>query len=127
MSTLEMPTMTLDALKALTRGRDVNIAYKTRATWHTDKAGTTVTIRHHGNAIASISQNDLLVTGAGWNSVTTANRLRKILADNTVGANVFIKNGQMYIETRDGKRYLSDRLAHFSRDESGHWGEMYIV
>lgn len=121
-----MSTMTLDALKKHTRGRAVNIAYKTRAVCRTVRGWAMVSIEHHGKVIAVISPNILLVTGAGLDSVATANRLRKILRDNSISANVFIKNGQMYIETRGGKHRLSDGLAHFTRDENGHWGEMCI-
>mgnify|MGYP003543219327 CR=1 FL=1 len=122
-----MPTMTLDALKTRTNGRDANIAYKTRAVWHTDKGGTIVSIEHHGNVIAVISPNILIVTGAGWNSVTTANRLRKILRDNNIGCHVFVKDGLMRIRYDNVDYYLSHNAAHFARDEHGQWGQMHII
>lgn len=127
MSNLKMPTMTLDALKTRTKGRDANIAYKTRAVWHTDMGGVIVAIEHHGNVIATMSPNSLIVTGAGWNSVTTANRLHKILRDNNVSARVFVKAGQMTIENNNVKGYLSHNMAYFARGENGQWGQMSIL
>ena len=127
MTNLKLPVMTLDALKTLTNGKDARIAYKTCATWYAYKGVATVSIKHHGNVIATISPNILVVTSAGWNSVTTANRLRKILRDNNVNAHVFVKDGLMRIKSDDGERYLSNNYAHFARCENGKWVQMYIV
>lgn len=88
MSNLKLPRMTYDSLKLgieqrRTRNPDtpMTLAYATTAEYYYEYGDEFIGIRHHGNAIAQVGPDRLDLTTAGWDSVTTANRLHKILGD----------------------------------------------
>lgn len=90
MSNLKLPTMTYDNLSKLLGGRSAKtLAYATTAERH---ANGNIIVRQHGNAIAELSPDTLYIDQCGWDSSTTANRLRKVMADNEVGYYVRIRD-----------------------------------
>lgn len=86
MSNLSLPKMTFPTLSGMLQNARlkgnwrVKLAYETTAERGND--GKTIIVRHHGNAIAHIGPDFFTLTGAGWNSRTTADRLNAILRDN---------------------------------------------
>lgn len=46
----------------------------------------------HGNAIAKIEKDELYISTAGWNSLTTRERLNGF-----PGVKVYVKKGQLYL------------------------------
>lgn len=89
MSNLKMPTMTYENLsKILGSKSEKKICYATEIASY--PGGIRVT--QHGNTIANISESSVMVTNAGWDSSTTANRLRKIMNDNNIGFYVRVRN-----------------------------------
>lgn len=90
MSNLKMPKMTIGNLRNITNGHDKTIAYKTDIVWNVDK--TKCGIYHHNSLIAVIDESGykgheriVSVSTAGYASMTTIARIRKILHDNTHG------------------------------------------
>lgn len=86
MSNLNLPKMTYTTLSGLIHLRaaqhrygPVKLAYETTAERVSDGS---VLVRHHGNPIAQIGPDWFTLSGAGWNSSTTATRLAQILRDN---------------------------------------------
>ena len=90
MSNIKMPTMTYDNLDTiLGKSEEKTICYATKITrW----ANGAIAVRQHGNTIAVLSPLALFVTNCGWDSSTTANRLRKIMGDNKIGYYVRIRD-----------------------------------
>lgn len=94
MSNLKLPTLTWHALECITAGRPtVTVAYKTTVTANADGMFGTFAIRHHGNLIAYVGLTSIQLVHAGWNSVTTANRLNRVCVDNGVNVRVGIRQG----------------------------------
>lgn len=108
MSNLKLPTMTHENLSKLVPvGKIRKLAYATEARHHTDG---TIVVTQHGNIIATMTTDSLYVSNAGWDSTTTATRLRKILGDNKTG---------YYVRIRDyGMRFYND--SHTELDSSFH-------
>lgn len=78
MSNLKLPKMSFYNLNRLLGNRwSETLAYATTAERDGDR---TILVRHHGNAIATISDDVVTLSTAGWHSRTTANRLNAILA-----------------------------------------------
>lgn len=120
MSNLTLPRMTYVTLKGMLNNArlknrsEVKLAYATTAEYTGGE--NTITIRHHGNAIAMLTPEHIHLTGSGWNSQTTATRLRTILNDNqTVLAENF---GRTYysVTSRDNQREYGLFLTGTTRD-----------
>lgn len=103
----------------------------------------TIIVKHHGNPIAEIGRDFFTITGAGWNSRTTADRLNKILRDNQTSLpspdSGFDDRLYYAVSSRDNKREcglfltawnhsvkqhnvrdIQYGIAHFSRIDSDH-------
>lgn len=79
MSSLIFPECTYDNLDCLLGGESRRkIAYETVAV----RDGGDIHVLHHGNLIATLHDDSLFLTTAGWDSRTTADRLRRIIAAN---------------------------------------------
>lgn len=92
MSNLKLPNLSYSNLKALTGGRyGKTIAYATTAT----DSDTLITVSHHGNEIADVSADSVILMTAGWHSQTTAARLNRLLVDN-------LSNTPYRVGIRDG-------------------------
>jgi len=143
MSNLSLPKMTYDTLRNLLgsgsafRTGTAKLAYETTAEWRAGRQS--IIVRHHGNVIAEIGQHYFTISGAGWNSVTTATRLAKILRDNqtstvegsdrvyySVSSRYNKRESGLFItgRTHGGKvrlvRNIQFGVAHFSRVDSDH-------
>lgn len=89
MSNLKLPTMTHDNLSKLLGGRSAKtLAYATTA----ERSGDSIIIRQHGNAIAELTPSQVTVDTCGYDTSTTANRLRTIMHDNSLGYYVRIRD-----------------------------------
>lgn len=135
MSNLNLPPMTYVTLRARITNRyptRVKLAYETTAELY---QGDTVLVRHHGNPIAHLGPDYFTLDNAGWNSVTTANRLNAILRDNQTPIVKGFDRVHYYAACRqrqigiwgrpaEGKdrllRVLDHSVAHFSRVDAQH-------
>lgn len=94
MSNLKLPVMTFDALaKNVKPGQTRKLAYATEA--YRSEAGDTIKVKQHGNTIAVLSHKSVFVDNCGWDTNTTATRIRKVLDDNSIPYYVRIKNFSM--------------------------------
>ena len=109
MSNLNLPTMTFENIAKKMVGKStLKLAYATEAVQ--GNSTSPIEILHHGNRIAVLSPENLYVSNCGWDSSTTATRLRKIMSDNNLG---------YYVRIRDfGMRLYSD--AHTEVDPAFH-------
>lgn len=148
MSNLTLPKMTYDTLRGmlsnarLKGGYKVKIAYETTIEF-SSMQDQTIIVKHHGNPIAEIGRDFFTITGAGWNSRTTADRLNKILRDNQTSLpspdSGFDDRLYYAVSSRDSKREyglfltawnhsvkqhnvrdIRSNVAHFSRVDSDH-------
>lgn len=104
MSNLNLPKMSFDNLNRLLGNRTAKtLAYATTAERDGDR---TIIVRHHGNAIATISDDVVTLSTAGWHSRTTANRLNAILAALELPGRygIGITQGQMVLREFHGKK-----------------------
>jgi hypothetical protein len=69
--------------------------------------GDAVVVRHHGSVIATISRREVEVDNAGYDSVTTAHRIDRVLVDNATGARCFIRNGETVVVDAEGVEHRS--------------------
>lgn len=94
MSNLKLPTMTYDNLhKILAKSKKslVKVAYATEVM----STANGISVLQHGNVIAELTPDTLYIDNCGYDTTTTATRLRKILADNGIGYYVRIKQYAM--------------------------------
>lgn len=90
MSNLKLPTMTYDNLSKLIGSKTARtLAYATTAERSSDGS---IIVRQHGNAIAELTPKTITVDQCGWDSTTTANRLRMVMRDNDLGYYVRIRD-----------------------------------
>ena len=94
MSNLKLPTMSYDNLTKLAKGYETKIAYATTIERYDDSPARIV-IRQHGNMIAQVTPDIIVIDNCGYDSSTTANRLRKIMQDNMLGYYVRIRDFEM--------------------------------
>lgn len=147
MSNLSLPKMTYVTLSGMLSNAEakgkfnpLKIAYETTIERLPRTVNGTpryvILVRHHRNPIAEIGPDYFTLDNAGWHSVTTANRLNRILRDNqTVLPNdpntdrlwyfVHVKRGEMLLsgrnvhgETQYGIRNFYEHSPHFSRVSS---------
>lgn len=118
MSNLKMPRMTVENLNIITRrGREI-IAYQTRANayWNDAEADNNYRITHHGNTIAIIGCDTVTISNGGWDSITTADRLRRILNDNGIPFTVRINDYSMVLyNRRNGEHVKVGNMAELGR------------
>ena len=78
----------------------------------------------HGNVIAKLTDDDLILSDCGWNTVTTRDRLNAILAHEDCMSMCFMRtqvvqrNGYPYFECWNHKISKKDRLLPFERTNS---------
>lgn len=95
MSNLNLPRMTYTNLSLTMGGRNHRqIAYATTL----ERVGPAIYVKHHSNVIAVLEPDQVYVTKCGWDSPTTANRLRTILHDNEIPYRVRIFKGEMRLD-----------------------------
>ena len=94
MSNLKLPTMSYDNLTKLSKGYEIKIAYATTIESY-DDSPKRIVIRQHGNIIAQVTPDIIVIDNCGYDSSTTANRLRKIMHDNNLGYYVRIRDFEM--------------------------------
>lgn len=110
MSNLKLPRMTFANLSTKAKaGKRVKIAYATEIACNADE----VMVYHHGNHIATLGKDFTLLTNAGWNSRTTANRLHTIAMDNGAGFGIGIKGGLMEVRPVGAKPRPMNRYETF--------------
>lgn len=81
----------------------MNTAVRTRTKWQS--GNTTVTIGWeneadvylHGNHIATIKNNSIIIKDGGWQSNTTKSRLNALLDEFSYGTRVFQKNFEWFV------------------------------
>lgn len=99
MSNLKLPTLDFDSLDRLITDRAGNPAYTSKTVAY----ATTVErcnigdddyfiVKHHGSSIASVSRDEVMVTCAGWTSVTTLHRVNAVLLDNRTDVHACRRN-----------------------------------
>lgn len=122
MSNLKLPSMSYASLTSRNNG---TLAYATTLTVTPHKCAE---VRHHGNLIAEIGPDGLWISNAGWDSSTTANRLRVILRDNGLPYTVRIHDFEMELLHSEGPDHGFDtvarrpfREAYFRKDEKTGW------
>lgn len=114
MSNLTLPKLTASNLhKLVKRNGERKLAYATTAEriWNDSEAEYNYIIRHHSNAIAVIGCDSVKMTHCGYNTVTTANRLNRILIDNEIPFAAHIKQYEMVLSRRVNGTL--DRVASF--------------
>lgn len=95
MSNLKLPAMDYANLRKLTglRGTWTKIAYQT---WVRMADDATVEVKHHDSIIARVSLTKTVIDNHGYHTVTTANRLNRIVYANT-GMYVCIHQREMKV------------------------------
>lgn len=97
MSNLNLPSMKYsDLVSSLVMlSSERKLAYATTA----QRTGDVVEIRHHGNVIATLAPGMIKVDTCGWDSMTTASRLNRIVVDNGLPYRISIRKGDTKIMT----------------------------
>lgn len=92
MSNLKLPALDFDSLDRLITDRAGHPAYTSKTVAYATTVercnfgeGDYFIVKHHGSSIASISRDEVMVTCAGWTSVTTLARVSAVLRDNRTG------------------------------------------
>lgn len=92
MSNLKLPALDFDSLDRLITDRAGNPAYTSKTVAYATTIercnfgqGDYFIVKHHGSSIASISRDEVMVTCAGWTSLTTLTRVSAVLRDNRTG------------------------------------------
>lgn len=103
MSNLKLPTLTFDSLDRLITTRAGKPAYTSKTVAYATTVercdfgdGDHFVVKHHGSPIAAISRDEVLVTCAGWTSVTTLARVQAVLRDNRTGVHACRRNWCAY-------------------------------
>jgi hypothetical protein len=94
MSNLSLPKMTyanLNSVLGSTKWGRAQLAYATTI----ERVNDAIYVKHHENVIAVLEPDSVYVTNCGYETSTTANRLRKILSDNSIPFSVRIKQFSM--------------------------------
>lgn len=115
MSNLKLPTMTHANLRKLLGKRpSIKLAYATEA--HAEHGSDRISVTQHDNVIAVLTGDTLYVDNCGYDSATTANRLRKILHDNGLDYYVRIRDFGMRLYNGAHTEIDSEfRRAEFTR------------
>ena len=83
------------------RGTNLNkLAYKLENNTYvikTNKIAPTFDITLHGSPIAQIKQDKIVLSSCGWYTMTTKDRLNKILSDNQTGYTIYQVSHIWYI------------------------------
>lgn len=92
MSNLKLPALDFDSLDRLITDRAGNPAYTSKTVAYATTIercnfgqGDYFIVKHHGSSIASVSRDEVMVTCAGWTSLTTLARVSSVLRDNRTG------------------------------------------
>lgn len=92
MSNLKLPALDFDSLDRLITDRAGNPAYTSKTVAYATTIercnfgqGDYFIVKHHGSSIASVSPDEVMVTCAGWTSLTTLARVSAVLRDNRTG------------------------------------------
>lgn len=92
MSNLKLPALDFDSLDRLIVNRAGEPAYTSKTVAYATTVercnfgqGDYFIVKHHGSSIASVSRDEVMVTCAGWTSVTTLARISAVLRDNRTG------------------------------------------
>ena len=92
MSNLQLPALDFDSLDRLITDRAGRPAYTSKTVAYATTIercnfgqGDYFIVQHHGSSIASISRDEVMVTCAGWTSLTTLARVSAVLRDNHTG------------------------------------------
>lgn len=107
MSNLKLPTMTHKNLsKMLGKRPSLKLAYATEA--HKEHGSDIITVTQHGNVIATLTPQTVHIDNCGYDTTTTATRLRKILSDNGITYYVRIKQYAMRLYNENHTELVSD-------------------
>ena len=105
MSNLKLPTLTRANLISeyrLVNSKPVTLAYATQARLTIDGA---VQIAHHGSTIATLHKDGSIeLDTAGYDSMTTAARLHKVVVDNGTPWKVGIRQGETWLLNREAQK-----------------------
>lgn len=92
MSNLNLPALDFDSLDRLIADRAGHPAYTSKTVAYATTVercnfgqGDCFSVKHHGSSIASVSPVEVMVTCAGWTSLTTLARVSAVLRDNRTG------------------------------------------
>lgn len=92
MSNLQLD-LSIDNIKRVADSMRTNkIGYATTVR----SVGSNIYVLHHGNKIIRINLENSVatITGAGWNSRTTSDRLHRFLVDNNLPGRVYSRDNQ---------------------------------
>ena len=128
MSNLKLPTLTVENLRKLTKGKDRKIAHNTRVVWESE---TAVDVIYHNTAIASIQPGHVFVRTGGYSTMTTLARIHAVLMDNGIPYGATRRDWQAIIINMDAKRTIatSEGLSTgimFNRQADGQWSSPNI-
>lgn len=116
MSNLKLPALDFDSLDRLITDRAGHPAYTSKTVAY----ATTVErcnigaedyflVKHHGSSIASVTPDEVMVTCAGWTSLTTLARVCAVLIDNRTGVHACRRNwAACFGVWQDGGEELDD-------------------
>ena len=90
-------------------------AVRSRRDWSKDNTSVSntnhgVVVRLHGNKIAILNDehNKLVITDAGWQTVTTKSRLNALLGEFCFGSRIYAKNFEWFLSNKyDDKEPIS--------------------
>ena len=69
----------------------------------------------HGNHIATVMNNSIIIKDGGWQSNTTKSRLNALLDEFSYGMRVFQKNFEWFVSAKKCKRGLRKRYGTSDR------------
>jgi hypothetical protein len=93
----------------------VPLAYATYA----ERVNGDVYVKHHTSVIAVLSPDEVYVTNAGYETSTTATRLRQILRDNHIPYTVRIQQFRMRLARNFTSTWDDFSSATFTKSENG--------
>lgn len=116
MSNLKLPALDFDSLDRLITDRAGNPAYISKTVAYATTVercnfglGDYFIVQHHESSIASVSRDEVMVTCAGWTSLTTLTRVSAVLADNRTGVYACRRDWVAQFGIwQDGKEELSE-------------------
>ena len=93
--------------------KNMNHAIRTQSNWSgsnttvfTTDNGLESTVFLHGNHIATVKSNSIIIKDGGWQSNTTKSRLNALLDEFFTGTRIFQKNWSWFITDFTGKNVL---------------------
>ncbi len=95
MPNLKLPNLSHASLTAILSDLKLKRTRLAYATWAALNADGSVSVTHHDSIIAVIDQDSVALNSHGWDSMTTAQRMDRVLRDNGYSERISIRQGEL--------------------------------